>query len=92
VEAWLAILNVRPRIEALSGHSWVAGVVVVFWWTLLHCALPLVPDLKYLAFRCISFRVTLLTVVYLRIRRLPPMIVAHWPMDLGAVTMRLRLP
>jgi membrane protease YdiL (CAAX protease family) len=85
---------VLPRIEALSGRSWVAAVVVVFWWTLQHCALPLVPDGKYLAFRFVAFLpgVTLLTVIYLRIRRLPPMIVAHWPMDLGAVIMTLRLP
>jgi hypothetical protein len=84
---------VLPRIEALSGHSWVAAVVVIFCWTLQHCALPLVPDLKYLAFRFLAFLpgVTLLTLIYLRIRRLPPMIVAHWPMDLGAVIMTLRL-
>jgi len=84
---------VLPRIEALSGESWVAVVVVVFWWTLQHCALPLVPDLKYLAFRFLAFLpgVTLLTVIYVRIRRLPPMIVAHWPMDLGAVIMTLKL-
>jgi len=84
---------VLPRIEALSRHSWVAGVIVVFWWTLQHCALPLVPDLKYLAFRFVAFfpGVTLLMLIYLRIRRLPPMIVAHWPMDLGAVIMTLTL-
>ena len=84
---------VLPRIEALSGHSWVAGVLVIFWWTLQHCALPLVLDLKYLAFRFVAFLpgVTLLTLIYLRIRRLPPMIVAHWPMDLGAVIMTLTL-
>lgn len=84
---------VLPRIEALSGHSWIAGIVVIFWWTLQHCALPLVPDLKYLAFRFVAFLpgVTLMTLIYLRIRRLPPMIVAHWPMDLGAVIMTLTL-
>jgi membrane protease YdiL (CAAX protease family) len=84
---------VLPRIEALSGHSWVAVVVVVFWWTMQHCALPLVPDFKYLAFRFVAFLpgVTLLTLIYLRIRRLPPMILAHWPMDLGAVIMTLTL-
>jgi membrane protease YdiL (CAAX protease family) len=32
---------VLPRIEALSGHSWVAAVVVIFCWALQHCALPL---------------------------------------------------
>src|SRR4030095_11020652 len=66
------------------------------WWSVYgtHCALPLVPDWKYLAFRFVAFLpgVTLLTVIYLRIRRLPPMIVARWPMDLGAVIMTLRLP
>ena len=79
--------------RGLSGHSWVAGLVVVFWWAQQHCALPLVPDLKYLAFRFVAFLpgVTLLTVIYLRIRRLAPMIVAHWPMDLGAVIMTLKL-
>jgi len=84
---------VLPRIEALSGHSWIAAVVVIFCWTLQHCTLPLVPDLKYLAFRFLAFLpgVTLLTLIYLRIRRLPPMIVAHWPMDLGAVIMTLTL-
>ena len=82
---------VLPRIQALSGHSWVGAVVVIFCWTLQHCALPMVPDLKYLAFRFVAFLpgVTLLTLIYLRIRRLPPMIVAHWPMDLGAVIMTL---
>jgi len=85
---------VLPRIQALSGHSWFAAVVVVFWWTLQHCALPLVPDWKYLTFRFVAFLpgVTLLTVIYLRMRRLPPIIVAHWPMDLGAVLMTLKLP
>jgi hypothetical protein len=84
---------VLPRIEALSAHTWIAGFVVVFWWTLQHCALPLVLDLKYLAFRFLAFLpgVTLLTLIYLRIRRLPPMIVAHWPMDFGAVIMTLTL-
>jgi hypothetical protein len=84
---------VLPRIEALSGHSCVAAVVVIFCWTLQHCALPLVTDLKYLAFRFVAFLpgVTLLTMIYMRIRRLPPMIVAHWPMDLGGVIMTLTL-
>ena len=84
---------VLPRIEALSGRSWVAVLIVVFWWTLQHCALPLVPDAKYLAFRFVAFLpgVTLLTLIYLRVRRLPPLIVAHLPMDLGAVIMTLTL-
>ncbi len=82
-----------PRIEALSGHSWVAVLIVVFWWTLQHCALPLIPDWRYVVFRFVAFLpgVLLLTLIYLRTRRLPPIIVAHWPMDFGAALMTLAL-
>jgi membrane protease YdiL (CAAX protease family) len=80
-----------PRIRALSGRSWIAVVTVVFWWSLQHCALPFVPDWKYIVFRFVAFvpGVLLLTLIYMRTRRLPPLIVAHWPMDLGAVLMTL---
>jgi membrane protease YdiL (CAAX protease family) len=82
---------VLPRLEVLCGRSWVATLIVVFWWTLQHCALPLVPDWRYVAFRFVAFLpgVLVMTLIYLRLRRLPPLIVAHWPMDLGAVLMTL---
>ncbi len=82
---------VLPRLEALSGRSWVAVLIVVLSWTLQHCALPLFPDWRYLGFRFVAFLpgVLLLTVIYQRTRRLPPLIVAHWPMDVGAVVMTL---
>ena len=82
---------VLPRVEALSGRSWVALLIVVFCWTLQHCALPLVPDWRYLVFRFVAFLpgVLLLSLIYLRTRRLPPLIIAHWPMDLGAALMTL---
>lgn len=76
-----------------SINSMMACPSILCFWTLQHCALPLVPDAKYLPFRFVAFLpgVTLLTLIYLRVRRLPPMIVAHWPMDLGAVIMTLTL-
>ena len=80
-----------PRIQALSGRTWLAVLCVVFFWSLQHCVLPFLPDWRYSLFRFIAFLpgVLLLTLIYLRIRRLPPLIVAHWPMDLGAVLMTL---
>jgi len=80
-----------PRIQALSGHTWIAVLCVIFFWSLQHCVLPFVPDWRYSLFRFIAFLpgVLLLTLIYLRLRRLPPLIVAHWPMDLGAVLMTL---
>jgi hypothetical protein len=29
-----------PRLEALTRHTWVAYLIVGFFWTAQHCALP----------------------------------------------------
>jgi hypothetical protein len=75
-----------PRIEALTRHQWAAVLLVGFCWAAQHCALPLIPDWRYLAFRFVSFfpGVLCLMAVYLRTRRLTPVIFAHWPMDIAA--------
>ena len=77
-----------PRLRALTGHTWIAMVIVGFWWAAQHAFLPFVPDWKYLLFRLMEFipGVFVLMLVYLRTRRLAPLIVAHWCMDiLGAI-------
>ena len=77
-----------PRLRALTGRTWVAMTVVGFWWAAQHCLLPFVPDSKYLLFRFLEFLpgVFVMMLVYLRMRRLGPLILAHWTMDiLGAV-------
>ena len=78
-----------PRLEALTSRTWVAVLIVGFFWTAQHCALPFVPDWRYLLFRFITFLpgVLLLILFYLRIRRVAPLIVAHWPMDIAAALM-----
>jgi hypothetical protein len=52
-------------------------------------ARPFVPDWRYLLFRFITFLpgVLLLILFYLRTRRVAPLIVAHWPMDIAAALM-----
>jgi uncharacterized protein len=76
-----------PRIEALSGSRWKAIAIVSFWWTLQHCFLPFILDWRYVAWRFFSFLpgVVVFTLIYLRIRRLPPLILAHWSMDIVAL-------
>jgi membrane protease YdiL (CAAX protease family) len=77
-----------PRLRALTGRTWLAMIVVGFWWAAQHAVLPFVPDSKYLLFRLLQFLpgVFVLMLVYLRTRRLGPLIVAHWCMDiLGAI-------
>jgi hypothetical protein len=75
-----------PRLQALTGRTWIALLMVGFWWTAQHCALPFVPDGRFLLYRFLSFLPGLLIMMllYLRTRRLAPLIIAHWPMDIAA--------
>jgi hypothetical protein len=75
-----------PRLEALTGRTWTAMLIVGFWWAAQHCALPFIPDWRYLAYRFVAFSpgVICLMLLYLRTRRLMPLIFAHWPMDIAA--------
>jgi uncharacterized protein len=81
-----------PRILALSGRKWIAILVVAFWWTLQHSFFPLILDWHYMAWRFLAFLpgVIVFTLVYLLTRRLPPLIVAHWPMDILAVLITVK--
>jgi hypothetical protein len=75
---------VLPRLQRLTGKPWLAIGIVWFWWTAQHCVLPLIPDWKYVLWRFLAFAPGMLPTIllYHRNRRLAPMIVAHWPMDL----------
>ncbi len=78
---------VLPRLQVLTGRTWKAVVIVGFFFALQHCAMGFVPDWKSLACRFLGFLPGCLVMMflYLRTRRLAPLIIAHWPMDLGAV-------
>ncbi len=79
---------VLPRLEALTGRTWVAFTIVGFWWALQHCMIPFVPEWHYLVYRFLMMIPVLIMMmlVYLRIRRLSPLILTHWPMDIaGAI-------
>jgi hypothetical protein len=73
-----------PRLQALTGRTWVALALVGFWWSLQHSFLPFVPEWHYVAVRFIMVAPGILVTmfIYLRLRRLTPMIVAQWPMDI----------
>ena len=80
---------VLPRMEALTGRTWAAVLICGFWFVGQHCMFPFLPDWKYLLFRFLAFLpgVLAMMLVYLRIRRLTPLIIAHWPMDIVAALM-----
>jgi hypothetical protein len=73
-----------PRLQALTRRTWVAFVLVGFFWSLQHSFLPFVPQWRYVVLRFVmvvpGLIVTML--IYLRTRRLAPMIIAQWPMDI----------
>ena len=83
---------VLPRIQALSGRAWIAVVVVSFWWALQHSFLPFIADLRLVLWRFVAFvhGVVAFTLIYRRTRRLAPLILAHWLMDITAVVMTIR--
>lgn len=77
---------VLPRLRALTGRPWLAFLAVAFFFAGQHCMMPFVPDWRYLLYRLLAFipGCMLLMAAYLRSRRLMPLIIAHWPMDVAA--------
>jgi membrane protease YdiL (CAAX protease family) len=83
-----------PRLEVLSGRAWLAVIIVGFGWALQHSALPLISDWRWAAYRFGSSLLIgiVLPILYLRIRRLLPFIIAHWAADFVSVLMAVVLP
>ncbi len=75
-----------PRLVAITKSRWLSVALVSFFFALQHSFLMLAGFqfglYMFLAFLPLSIAMTL---VYLRIRRLPPIIIAHWLMDLSNV-------
>ncbi|MGD1107560.1 MAG: CPBP family glutamic-type intramembrane protease, partial [Terracidiphilus sp.] len=59
-----------PRLQALTGRTWMAVAIVGFWWAAQHCMVPFVADWHYLAYRFLMFLPLVLVwmPVYLRMR------------------------
>jgi membrane protease YdiL (CAAX protease family) len=81
-----------PRLEALCGNRWIALAIVGFWWALQHSFIPFILEWRYAVYRFISFLpgVIVFGLIYLRLRRLPPLVVAHWAMDISAILYTLQ--
>jgi hypothetical protein len=80
---------VLPRLEALTGRTWIAFLIVLFWFSVQHCMFPFIPDWRFVVYRSLMMVpiLVLCMAIYLRIRRLSPLIIAHWPMDIGVAIM-----
>ena len=81
------------RLQVLTGSTWATVTLVGFWWAFQHSVFPLVFDWRLIVFRFLQFLplVVVFQLIYLRTRRLPRMIMMHWPMDLFAAVLTLKL-
>jgi membrane protease YdiL (CAAX protease family) len=83
-----------PRLRLLSRSTAVAVAVVAFVWSLQHAVMPLTFDPKFMVFRLFSpVPATLFaTLLYLRLRRVIPLAIAHAVMDGASVLIGVWLP
>jgi hypothetical protein len=83
-----------PRLQVVCRSTILAVAIVAIPWSLQHAFMPLTFDAKFMLFRALSpvpFSVFAL-LVYLRLRRLVPLIVAHALMDGASVALGALLP
>jgi membrane protease YdiL (CAAX protease family) len=83
-----------PRLQVLCQSTSVAIAVVAFVWSMQHAFMPLTFDVQFMAFRLLSpvpFSV-FVTLLYLRLRRLIPLAIAHALMDGASVVIGELLP
>lgn len=83
-----------PRFQVLSGSTAFAVAVVALVWALQHAFMPLTFDPVYMAHRLVSSvpNSLFMILVYLRLRRLLPLAIAHWLMDGASVFVGSILP
>jgi hypothetical protein len=81
------------RLHVLTGSTWSTVTLVGFWWALQHSVSPFVVDWRLIVLRFLQFLplVVVFQLIYLRTRCLPRMNIMHWPMDLFAAVLPLRL-
>jgi Type II CAAX prenyl endopeptidase Rce1-like len=79
--------------QVLTGSTWATVTLVGFFWAFQHSMFPLVLDSRLIVFRFLQFLplVVIFQLIYLRTRSLPRMIMMHWPMDMFAAVLTLRL-
>lgn len=80
-----------PRFQVLSGNTTLAVTVVAFVWAMQHAFMPLTFDTKFMTYRLLASVPNSLfeTILYLRLRRVLPLAVAHALMDGATVLIPL---
>ena len=75
-----------PRLQMLTGKTWLAVLIVAFGWALQHTALPFLPDWQFILYRFVStLPFAIIIPIYLKIKRLTPFMIAHWGVDMLSI-------
>ena len=84
-----------PRIEAMTGRTWLSAALVVLMWGLQHAVIPYIPDGKYLVARVVGALIVVggMTLIFLLgRRRIISAMIVHYVADFGAAISALTLP
>ena len=83
-----------PRFQVLCQSTSLAIVLVAFTWSLQHSFMPLTFDARFMAFRLLASvpNTIFQALLYLRLRRLVPLAIAHALMDGASVLVGVLLP
>lgn len=81
-----------PRLQALTKSTWFSVMLVSFCWSIQHSFLPWI-NLQHGAYLFLTFMplTIALQLIYMRVRRLTPLIIGHWLMDLVSVLFLLQV-
>jgi len=81
-----------PRLKAITKSTWLSVALVGFFWSIQHSFLPWV-NLQHGLYLFLTFvpLTVALQLIYLRVRRLTPLIIGHWMMDLVSVLFMLQI-
>lgn len=81
-----------PRLKALTGSTWLSVAAVAFSWSIQHSFLPWVnPQHGLYLFLTFIPLTIVLQLIYLRVRRLTPLVIGHWLMDLASAVFMLQV-
>jgi hypothetical protein len=81
-----------PRLKAMTKSPWISVALVSFFWSIQHSFLPWV-NLQHGLYLFITFILLtiVLQIIYLRVRRLTPLIIGHWMMDLFSTLFMIQI-
>jgi hypothetical protein len=81
-----------PRLNAITKSTWLSVAVVSIFYSLQHCFLS-IADFQYGFYTFLLFipLAVALELIYLRVKRLTPLIIGHWLMDLASVLFMLQI-